>query len=75
MTDKDVPFTNNLAGQTLHKANVKQNTSGGFRTAHGASMFFAIRSYLATMLKQQANVSYYLGSTFKGQPALPCLAG
>ena len=75
MTDKDVPFTNNLAGQALHKANFKQNISGGFRTARDARMFFSIRSYLATMHKQQANLSYFLGSIFKGQPALSSLAG
>ena len=55
MTDKDVPFTNNLGGQALHKANFKQNISGAFRTARDARMFFSIRSYLATLHKQQAN--------------------
>ena len=75
MTDKDVPFTNNLAEQALRMSKVKQKISGGFRTTHGASTFFTIRSYLATMHKQQANILDCLVSTFNGKPTQPCLAG
>ena len=74
MTDRDVPFTNNLAEQALRMSKVKQKISGGFRTAHGASTFFTVRSYLATMHKQQANILDCLASTFKGQPTQPCFA-
>lgn len=52
MTDKDVPFTNNLAEQALRMSKVKQKISGGFRTVHGADTFLTIRSYLTTMQKQ-----------------------
>jgi transposase len=75
ITDRDVPFTNNLAEQALRMSKVKQKISGGFRTAHGASTFFTIRSYLATMHKQKANILDCLVSTFNGQPTQPCLAG
>ena len=75
MTDRDVPFTNNLAEQALRMSKVKQKISGGFRTEHGASTFFTIRSYLATMHKQKANILDCLVSTFNGQPTQPCLAG
>ena len=44
MTDKDVPFTNNLAEQAL-------------RMSKGASTFFTIRSYLATMRMQKSNMT------------------
>jgi transposase len=75
MTDKDVPFTNNLAEQALRMCKVKQKISGCFRTTHGADTFFTIRSYLATMRKQKANLHACLVSVFQGQPIQPCFAG
>lgn len=74
MTDKDVPFTNNLAEQALRMCKVKQKISGCFRTAHGADTFFTIRSYLATMTKQKANLHACLVSVFQGHPIQPCFA-
>lgn len=71
MTDRDVPFTNNLAEQALRMSKVKQKISGGFRTTEGADTFFTIRSYLATMHKQQACLFECLVSTFRGQPIQP----
>jgi transposase len=75
MTDKDVPFTNNLAEQALRMSKVRQKVSGCFRTQQGASTFFTIRSYLATMRKQRACLFECLISTFKGQPVQPRWAG
>lgn len=75
MTDKDVPFTNNVAEQALRMSKVRQKVSGCFRTQQGASTFFTIRSYLATMRKQRACLFECLISTFKGQPVQPCWAG
>ena len=75
MTDKDVPFTNNLAEQALRMCKVKQKISGCFRTAHGADTFFTIRSYLATMGKQKANLHDCLVSVFQGQPVQPSFVG
>jgi transposase len=72
MTDRDVPFTNNLAEQALRMCKVKQKISGCFRTTHGADTFFTIRSYLATMAKQKANLHACLVSVFQGQPIQPC---
>ncbi len=74
MTDKDVPFTNNLAEQALRMCKVKQKISGCFRTLHGANTFFTIRSYLATMSKQKANLHACLVSVFQGQTIEPCFA-
>lgn len=74
MTDKDVPFTNNLAEQALRMCKVKQKISGGFRTGHGADTFFTIRSYLATMHKQGHGLFECLVSTFNGQPIQPRFA-
>lgn len=74
MTDEGVPFTNNLAEQALRMSKVKQKISGCFRTAHGANTFFTIRSYLATMTKQKANLFDCLLSVFNRQPIQPCFA-
>lgn len=71
MTRENVPFTNNLAEQALRMAKVRQKVSGCFRTQHGASTFFTIRSYLATMRKQRACLFECLISTFNGQPIEP----
>ena len=74
MRQAGVPFTNNLAEQALRMAKVKQKISGCFRTEHGAATFFTIRSYLATMTKQKANLFDCLVSTFNRQPIQPCFA-
>jgi transposase len=75
MTDVGVPFINNLAEQALRMSKVKQKISGGFRTEHGADTFFTIRSYLATMTKQKANLFAYLLSVFNRQTIQPCFSG
>ncbi len=75
MTDEGVPFTNNLAEQALRMCKVKQKISGCFRTQHGADTFFTIRSYLATMTKQKANLHQCLVSVFQGNPIQPCFVG
>ena len=75
MTDPGVPFSNNLAEQALRMAKVRQKISGCFRTDEGASIFFTLRSYLATMHKQGACLFDCLLSTFAGQPVQPELTG
>jgi transposase len=52
-------------------AKVKQKISGGFRTWEGAQTFFTLRSYLATMRKQQASLFDCLVSAFRGMPIQP----
>ncbi len=75
MREDGVPFTNNLAEQALRMAKVKQKISGCFRTVHGANTFFTIRSYLATMHKQKANLFDCLVSVFNRRTIQPCFAG
>jgi transposase len=72
MTQPDVPFTNNLAEQTVRMPKVKQKVSGCFRTLHGAQTYCIIRSYCATMHKQGANIFDSLVAAFKGAPPQPC---
>ena len=70
-TDPSVPFTNNLAEQAVRMTKVKQKISGGFRTQDGADTFCTIRSYLATLRKQGANLFHALVNTFNGYPSHP----
>ena len=70
-TDHHVPFTNNIAEQAVRMPKVKQKISGCFRTKKGADTFCTIRSYLATMHKQGANLFHALTQTFQGQPPQP----
>lgn len=72
MTQPDVPFTNNLAEQTVRMPKVKQKVSGCFRTLPGAQTYCVIRSYCATMHKQGANVFESLVAAFKGATPQPC---
>jgi transposase len=73
-SDPNVPFTNNLAEQAIRMPKVKLKVSGGFRTAAGARGFCVIRSYLATMRKQGANLFLALTSTFQGEIPQPRLS-
>ena len=70
-TTRAVPFTNNIAEQAMRMPKVKQKTSGCFR---GAKTFCVIRSYLATMHKQGANLFGSLIQTFQGSPPQPSFA-
>ena len=71
MTQPDVPFTNNLAEQTVRMPKVKQKVSGCFRTLPGAQSYCVIRSYCATMHKQGANTFESLVAAFKGATPQP----
>jgi transposase len=72
MTQPEVPFTNNLAEQTVRMPKVKQKVSGCFRTLSGAQAYCVIRSYCATMHKQGANIFESLVDAFKGATPQPC---
>ncbi|MBK9441054.1 MAG: IS66 family transposase [Comamonadaceae bacterium] len=74
MTQPNVPFTNNLAEQTVRMPKVKQKVSGCFRTPQGAKDYCVIRSYCATMHKQGANIFESLVAAFKGAPPQPSFA-
>ena len=74
MTQPNVPFTNNLAEQTVRMPKVKQKVSGCFRTPKGAKDYCVIRSYCATMHKQGANIFESLVSAFKGATPQPSFA-
>ena len=70
-SDPQVPFTNNVAEQAVRMPKVKQKVSGGFRTVEGLETFCTLRSYLATMQKQGANLFEALTQTFQGSVPQP----
>lgn len=73
-TDHNVPFSNNVAEQAVRMPKVKQKISGGFRTQAGLDTFCTIRSYLATLHKQGANLFQALTQAFQGSVPQPRFA-
>lgn len=73
-TNHNVPFSNNIAEQAVRMPKVKQKVSGGFRTTAGIETFCTLRSYLATMHKQGANLFNALTLTFQGAVPQPRFA-
>ena len=70
LTNPEVPFTNNLAEQSIRMIKVKQKISGCFRTAEGADQFLTVRSYTATAQKQGIRIIDALTHAFQGAPLL-----
>jgi transposase len=71
MTDFDVPFDNNQAERDIRMVKLQQKISGSWRTLTGAKNFCAIRSYVSTMRKHDADILGGLRLLFEGQPWLP----
>jgi transposase len=69
--DFAVPFDNNQAERDLRMVKLQQKISGCWRTLAGAEAFCAVRSYIATVRKHDANILHALRSAFAGDPWLP----
>jgi transposase len=69
--NSDAPFTNNIAEQAIRMCKVKQKVSGCFRTLAGAAAFCTIRSYLATLHKQNFNLYHSLVQALQGNVPQP----
>lgn len=63
LVDFTVPFTNNLAEQSIRMMKVKMKISGAFRTFEAAQDFAALRSIVATARKQGWNILETLTKT------------
>jgi len=71
LDNPQVPFTNNQAEQDLRMMKVQQKISGSFRTFDGARLFAALRSYIATLRKQDLSVWHGLTQLLQAKPFLP----
>jgi len=69
-----VPFTNNLAEQSLRPAKIKQKVSGCFRTQQGANVYARLQAVISTCRKQDRNVFTVLRNLFAFQ-SVSLLAG
>lgn len=69
--DPQVPFTNNLAEQSMRMAKVQQKISGCLRTIAGARRFARLRSYVSTLIKQHRHVLTHIANAIAGTPWIP----
>ena len=69
--DFAVPFDNNQAERDIRMVKLQQKISGSWRTLAGAKNFCAIRSYVSTMRKHDADILGGLRQLFEGQVWLP----
>ena len=63
-----MPFDNNQAERDIRMVKLQQKISGCFRTKKGADMFYIIRSYISSAMKQNRNVLNLLKNAFNGEP-------
>lgn len=71
LTDKRVPFSNNIAERAMRMPKVKMKVAGCFRTLEGFRAFCVLRSYIDTMKKQGHTAFAALFSVFNGDPLAP----
>jgi len=69
--DPQVPFTNNVAEQSVRMAKVQQKISGCMRSVAGARRFARLRSYVSTLTKQHCPVLTHIAHAIRGTPWIP----
>ena len=70
-TNFAVSFDNNEAERQIRMVKVQQKISGGFRTTTGAKAWLALRSYLATTIKNGVNPLAALQHLMTADPWMP----
>jgi hypothetical protein len=73
-TDFRVSFDNYEAERQVRMVKVQQKISGGFRTKAGATAWLAVRSYLATVMKNGENPLGALRRLMVADPWMPPVA-
>jgi transposase len=66
-----VAFDNNQAERDIRMVKLQQKISGSWRTLTGARNLCAIRSYVSTMRKHDADILGGLRLLFEGQVRIP----
>lgn len=72
--DFRVCFDNNEAERQVRMVKVQQKISGGFRTEAGAAAWLAVRSYIATVMKNGVNPLGALRRLMVADPWMPPIA-
>ena len=70
-TNFAVSFDNSEAERQVRMVKVQQKISGGFRTTTGAKAWLALRSYLATTIKNGVNPLTALQHLMTANPSMP----
>ncbi len=70
-SDLRIPFDNNPAEQVIRMSKLRIKVSGCMRSTHGAEIFCAIRSYLATASRHGISWLAALTRAASGTPWIP----
>ena len=71
LEDFRIPFSNNLAEQSVRMMKVQQKISGCFRSETGAEAFANARSYIDTMRKKEIDIIDAIALAIKGKALIP----
>ena len=67
-TSTKVPFSNNIAEQSVRNTKVKLKNAGCFRSEDGANWYLRIRSYIDSARKRGVNAYEAIRLAFLGTP-------